>query len=148
MLLVEPNAAVQRGTFGGRAAFPLAPIAAGRYDSSSESSRVLEMSAFTPEAAAEQLSEQAASLAADNLIALHDELFPDEPVGVWEPGEDLFDVADRVLEPMQEFLAGLADDPERIPEVWPSLFPMRQPVEFDDETGLITVDEVMPAGRR
>ena len=105
------------------------------------------MTTLTPAEAAEAMSAEAAGLDSDNLLALYEEIYPEEPLRP-EPREDDFDLLEQATDRVQEYLAEVGRDPERIPDIWPSVFPLRQPVEYDPEEDRIVYGEVLPVGRQ
>ena len=89
----------------------------------------------------------AAALDDEEMLALYDEIFPDEPLGPGEPWEDDLNRREQAEERVTEYLHELSYDPEAIPDIWPSIFPLRQPVEYDPDDDRILFEEVVPAGR-
>jgi hypothetical protein len=90
------------------------------------------MPAVTRDRAVELLTEAVKSAHADDLVEIHYELFPEQPISQEEAGRSRPGVVDQILDHIHNGL-----EPEEIVDLWNVVFPDHWGVSFDEEDGLL-----------
>jgi hypothetical protein len=87
------------------------------------------MATVTREQAVDLLTKQVEEhFGVDELLEVHNELFPDEPFTEEEAHEDCIPLVERIVDHLN---GGL--EPEEIVEVWSLIFPRHRNVWYDEE---------------
>jgi hypothetical protein len=90
------------------------------------------MSAVSRDRAVELLTEAVKSAHVDDLVEIHYELFPEQPISQEEVGRNRLAVVDHILDHTHNGL-----EPEEIVDLWNVVFPDHWGVSFDEEEGLL-----------
>ena len=98
------------------------------------------MATVTREQAVDLLTKQVEEhFGVDELLEVHNELFPDEPFTEEEAHEDYIPLVERIVDHLK---GGL--EPEEIVEVWSLIFPRHRNVWYDEEEERFHYNESKP----
>jgi hypothetical protein len=98
------------------------------------------MATVTREQAVDLLTKQVEEhFGVDELLEVHNELFPDEPFTEEKAHEDRIPLVERIVDHLNGEL-----EPEEIVEVWPLIFPRHHNVWYDEDEEQFHYNESKP----
>jgi hypothetical protein len=98
------------------------------------------MAEIARDQAVQRLTQALAPMGPDDLVEVHNELFPGQPATEDQARKDRSRLLDRITDHIRHGL-----EPEEIVALWPLVFPTHWKVVYDDETNTIQYrDEAEP----